>query len=335
MKRGILILFVLIIGLNPPLFAVKVATFNEVLKPSNMAINDEYIYVYEGTTIHIYSHKDYKYVKKFGNEGEGPQEFKTFAFAIPQKDNLLINSLGKISYFTKTGEFIREIKAKGGSANNLFWPLKDGYVGRSSTTEKGTGYVTINLYDKELNKLKEIHRLENFNQARTRGKIIWPPRQIQYQSHDNRIYIAGKPGFTIDVLDRTGQALFTIEEKKYKRRKFTEEDKKKHLEFFKRQTGPQFEMVKQMMDYQEFFPEIAGLFIDNNYIYILTWKFKKDKFEFYEYDMNGKFSKRFHATIIMQGPLELYPVGIKNGLLYQLIETENEDWDLHITTLVD
>ena len=36
----------------------------------------------------------------------------------------------------------------------------------------------------------------------------------------------------------------------------------------------------------------------------------------------------------MSGPLQLYPTGIKNGILYQLIENEDEDWDLHITQLI-
>lgn len=314
------------------LFCEKVATLTEVLKPTNITI-DKYIYVNERTTINIYNKEDYTFIKKFGKEGEGPQEFKSFAAIIPQKENLLINSVGKVSCFSKKGEFIREIKAKGGAGNNVFWPLNNGYIGRTNTVEEKIAYFTVNLYDKDLKKIKEVYRIKSFVQMQSKGKIFWPPSEPTYQTYKDNIIIAGKPGFIIDILSGSGKPLFTIEEKNYKKRKFTSEDKKVHSEYLKRRYKQRYEGFKQYLAFKDYFAEIADVFIDSNKIYALTWKFKDGQFEIFEYDIKGKFIKKFLANIAMQEVLEPYPMGIKNGKLYQLIENEDEEWDLYITKL--
>jgi uncharacterized protein YlbG (UPF0298 family) len=70
--------------------------------------------VTQEATVFIYSLKDFKLVKKFGKAGEGPREFRI----LPQlplnidarTDQIIVNSFGKVSYFTKQGEFIKEVK---------------------------------------------------------------------------------------------------------------------------------------------------------------------------------------------------------------------------------
>lgn len=334
MKRCVILSVILILGISAFLRAEKVATITEVLKPTALYIDDDYIYITEGTTIHIYNRKDYKYIKKFGEKGEGPEEFMLFVVIQPQKDHLLINSLGKISYFTKLGKFKKEIKAKGGRNNLIFYPVEGGFVGRSSKTEDKTSYETVNLYDKDLKKIKEIYRMESDRQIQGRRKFYWPVRNLQYQAANNRIYVSGEPGFVVRVFNGDGTPLFTIEEKNYEKRKFTEEDKQRHLGFFKAQLKGQFDQFKQFLEYKSHFPEIAAVFVDNDALFVLTWKFEDGKFEIYQYDLDGKFVRKAYAPLRMSGPMQLYPAGIKNGLLYQLIENEDEDWDLHITELI-
>jgi len=321
------------VGLSASLLGQKVATLTELQKPTIISVGEKYLYVNEGTTVFVYSRKDYKLVKKFGKAGEGPQEFMAFSFVIPQKENLLINSLGKISYFSHEGEFIREIRAKGGRSNFLFWPVGEGYVGRSSATKDNFAYDVVNLYDKELKKTKEVYRIKSDNQARTTRQILFPPRQVQYQTKDNKIYVSGKAGFIIEVLNPKGDPLFTIEEKNYKPRKFTSEDEKTYMEWLKVRTKSQFPIVKQMIKFQSHYPEIVNLLIDTNYLYAITWKFKGNQFETYVYDMNGKFVKKFFFTFAMQDLLTPYPIGINNGLIYQLIENDDEEWELFITNV--
>lgn len=327
--KKILITLILIVGCGATLFSQKVATLMELQKPTSIAVNDDYLYVNERTTIFIYSRKDYKFIKKFGRAGEGPREFLRFAAVIPQKDNLLINSMGKISYFTNEGEYISETKAKGGGLNFLFWPVGDGYVGISLTTEDNVGYEVVNLYDKELNKTKEVYRLKSDNQVGTARKYLFPPRTVHYLTQDDKIYCSGKPGFIIDVFDKRGDKIFSIEEKEYEPRKLTKQDEKEYMEWLvNRSKDPSF---KQMIKIKPYYPEIIKLMIDNNYLYAITWKFQGNEFETSVYDMNGKFVKKIFLPFAMQDLLNAYPIGINNGVIFRLIENDEEEWELFIT----
>jgi len=81
-----------------------------------MAVDDTQLYVTQEASVFIYSLKDFKLVKKFGSAGQGPQEF----FLVPtvpltidvQMDQIIAVSIRKVSYFTKQGEFIKEVKMK-------------------------------------------------------------------------------------------------------------------------------------------------------------------------------------------------------------------------------
>ena len=61
--------------------------------------------------IYIYSLKDHTLIKKFGGRGEGPMEFMGNNInLLPYPDHIIVNSQGKITYWTKAGEFVKEVK---------------------------------------------------------------------------------------------------------------------------------------------------------------------------------------------------------------------------------
>ena len=110
-KLGTLALILFFTGL---VFAGKVVPFPDLLKPEAIAVDNEYIYITEGASVHIYSLKDFTLKKKFGKPGEGPQEFKLFPGVALRltvlPDYLLLESMGKLSYYTKEGNFKKEIQ---------------------------------------------------------------------------------------------------------------------------------------------------------------------------------------------------------------------------------
>jgi hypothetical protein len=332
MKKAFLICLFICVIPSFFIYGEKLATLTDVLKPEEIVL-DKYLYVTEKATIYVYDKTTFKLIKKFGQAGEGPREFKNYAEIIPLKNRLLINSAGKISYFTKEGEFIREIRTKATGRNRSFWPLGNGYVGQNRTRENNVRYYTVNLYDKDLNRIKEIYRMEDFVQPESRGKIFWPPHLPRYFTHENKVVVAGKAGFVVDILNQEGEPLITIEDKDYERRKFTAEDKKLHLAYIKEEAGDDWPQIKQILAFEKYFPEILAIFLEGESIYIFTWKFKNGKYEVFEYDMNGKRLKTFYLNLVMEKPLEPYPNDFKNGNLYQLIENEDENWDLIATKL--
>ena len=331
MKKNILLfilVFVIFTGFG---FSKKVATILEVLKPSTITIDNKQMYVVEKTSIYIYSLKDFKLKKKFGKDGEGPGEFKIFANVYPQKDSLLINSFGKLSYYTKDGILKKELKTKSGIGSLLFYPIKNGFVGRGFTTKDKKFYFTVNLFDSDLNKGKELYRI--LSPAQQTGKINILSRSLVYQIQGDKIFITGKEGFGLDILDNTGKKLYSIAREDYKKRKFTSEDEKKFRETLKLLYRAQYDRVKSRIFFPDYFPEIFNFFIADNKIYISTWKWENEKIEFFIYGLKGKLLKHLFIPFVFQNALQPYPAVIKNGKLYQLIENDDEEWELHITDI--
>ena len=110
MRRLVLLVLILIL-FSMVTFGEKLATLEGLSKPGSLAV-DPYcpqFYVTEEATIYIYSLADFKLKTKFGKAGEGPQEFHiipgTNGLVVqPLKDSLLINSMRRVSFFSKEGK---------------------------------------------------------------------------------------------------------------------------------------------------------------------------------------------------------------------------------------
>ncbi len=75
MKKIFVFLFLLL--LTSVVYTEKISILKELLQPDGMAIGNGRIYVTEKTSIYIYSLKDFNLIKKFGEKGEGPNEFRS------------------------------------------------------------------------------------------------------------------------------------------------------------------------------------------------------------------------------------------------------------------
>lgn len=330
MKKVIILLFMMFLVLSVFVQAEKVAVIEEVLKPVSIAVDDTQLYITEGATIFIYSLKDYKFIKKFGREGQGPKEFARLpgieiSVNVATED-IIVNSFGKVSFFSKDGSFKREIKSKG--LGFLFTPIKENYVGLGRIVEDRDAYNTINFYDAELNRGQEIARMKIGNPEK---KLELLKKTMSFVVYENKVYLAGEEGFVIKVLDHTGQELYSIT-REYKRIKFDSRFEKEIREGMKKLAPGQYEFLKNRLEFPDYFPAISFLFIDNNKIHTGTWNLQQDKLEFYIFDLKGKLLKTQFVTFAFQeGSLTPYPLNFKNGKLYQLIENEEEEWELHIS----
>jgi len=319
------VLWILIPG---ALAARTVGILPDVFKATAAVVDEAQLYVVEDTTVHIYRLDDLSPIGTFGKAGEGPGEFQFFANVRPLPDRLLINSLGKISYYTKAGEFIREIKTSAGLGSVLFLPLGDGYVGRGIVTEDDVLHLTVNFYDAELNKGRELYRMVSPSQRG--GKIRLLQRSFVYQTHGDRLYVGGQEGFVIDVLDAQGKSLFTIRED-YEPRTFSAGDEAQMREVLKLQYRDRYEAAKDRIEFPDRFPEIMNFFIADDHIYVATWKREGPKIEFFLFDMNGRKIRRVMIPFVFQNVLQPFPSAIQDGRLYQVVENEDEEWELHVT----
>ena len=330
-------LFILFITLASVGFAGKEAVLQELNKPNALVVDRDKLFVTEGATIYIYSLKDFTLQKKFGSEGEGPREFKGGASLLALPDRLLINSINKVSFFTRDGKFIKEIRLE--TSFLELYPFGENFVGMVNATENKKRYTLFNIYDSNFEKVKEIHRAEFFFQP-MRGKVdpiaMAGPDGGSGRSpvFGNKFFLGGDEG-VMDIFDIKGNKLYSIN-LEIEKLKFTENDKKRYLNFFKTHpnTRERFEVLKKMFTFPDYFPLIRNAFITDNKIYIRTYKIKNGKSRFYIFDLKGKLLKKVFLPIAEMNAIDKNPYTIKNGKIYQLIENfDEEEWELHVTAL--
>jgi len=331
MKKIILVLLVIIgmLFVSTGLALGKViATLNEVLKPEFIIADNNQLYVVDGTTIYVYSLKDYKLVKKFGKRGEGPKEFMgKISRIVPTKDYLLINSKGKISFYTKGGNYIKEQKVLGAMSIGNFFPLQSGFVGASMEVTNKKFYSTISLFDKNIKKKKILAKFP----MGTRGKIdiFGVVNATLFYVYKNKIYAINEDG-GFSIFDDSGKTLKSI---KFTKKKvvFTKSDEKEIRRLMKKEMpAGSYERIKEMFVFPKYFPNLLTITASNDIIYLLTFKRVKGKYETYLYDCTGKLIKQTYIAFKLKNGIAPYPFFIRNGKAYQLIENEdNENWELH------
>ncbi len=333
-------LFFLILLLTGIVFGDKdkAATFPDLLKPKTIEVDKEQIYITDGATVYIYSKKDFSLVKKFGRKGEGPQEFtiippNVLLRVMLQPDHILVNSMGKVSFFTKKGEYIKEIKHSIALGTGILFPMENQYAAFDFAQEDKKFFLTPNIYDSHLKKVKEIMRIE----VPLRGQRYKALEKALFmQATRDKIYISAEKDFVIDVFDKTGKKLFSIHQK-YELLKFTDTHKEEILNYYK--THPDFkqyyEVIKNFIQFPDEFQAIRNFFASDQKLYVQTFLIKDGKTEFYIFGSNGKFLKKVWLPIAITLPLEQFQLfTIYNDKLYQLIENEDEEeWELHITEI--
>ena len=312
-------------------FGKKLAILSELMRPVDIVLDNHQLYITDDMSVYIYSLKDFKLKKKFGSSGEGPKEFKNFVYIILQNDQLLVNSVGKVSFFTKGGDFIKEFKAGANLGGDFFFPLKEGFVGRGTVLENQMLYTTINLYNSNFEKVKELYRVKRRQMTK---KMQLLSQAFQYAAYGNKIYAAIKKGFIIDVLDHNGKFLFSLRQE-YQKQPFTSRDERKIRKMYRLMYKERYELIEHRFVFPDYYPEIQKFIIEDNRIYVYTYRIENTRLEFFIFDLQGKLLKKRWVPVAFETPVLPYPFYIKNGKLFQLIESEDEEWGLHVIGLYE
>jgi hypothetical protein len=284
-------------------------------KAENVAVDDTQMYVTENTSVFIYSLKDARLVRKIGSQGDGPGEFRvlpTLPLSVfPQGNSFVINSFGKVTVCRKNGDIVSEKRTKAGLGNFLFIPIGEKYVGRSIIAEGDVAFQTANLFDKDLNRGKELIRIPYTARG---GKIQILNESLFFVVYENRILITGGIGFKIKILNEAGEPLQEFG-RKYDRRKFTQDDEQSVRKFLQLSLKQQYEILKNAMAFPSHYPEIAFFFAKDDLIYIFTWKRKGNHNEVFIYDINGKFLKQTYFPVHYQDALRPFQADLLPGAL--------------------
>jgi len=327
----LMVLFATLLGAE-----TKVIPTPDLMKPEALFFDKTQMYVTEGTSIFIYSLKDLKLIKKFGKRGEGPQEFivnpQLPLLLHVQTEDIIAQSVGKLSWFTKDGEYKKELKLPNPLILGI-QPFGKNFVGMHLALGEKR-WRNLNLYDDKISELKNIIKKEDIFQQ-GKGMVILKAQPFN-PIYDNKLFLAWENDLKIKVLDTGLKELYTI---KYdvEKQKMTEKNKKDVIHFFK--TSPQtkdfFELLKPIK-FTTHFPAIQNIIVTGNKIYIATFKSKdeEEENEFLIFDIKGKFLKQGFFPLKMSTPILPHPYSIHEGYLYQLVEdVDEEEWAFHVTEI--
>jgi hypothetical protein len=318
-------------------FAKEVVTLPQLVNPQKFFVDIEsnQLIVVEKVEIHIYSLNDFKHKKSFGKPGEGPGEFRLSPAqgynkikVNLQPGSILVNSMGKLSIFTKEGKLkneilipphILELKALG-----------RGFVGWRSAFEEGVNYWLVNLYDAKINKVKEIFRMKNTYQRSEGLKLL--SRTLLYETFHEKVIVTSSEELKLDVFDSSGKYLSSIRQD-YKNLKFTAGDKERLLDWFKREHKQVYQRLRDHLYLPRYFPSMRALNISDK-IYIITYDKEGEKSGCLIFDKTGKFQARKFLPLKFIDIRTFYPYVIHRGKLYQLIDDpDTGKWALHITDI--
>lgn len=314
----------------------KVVPLPDLLKPETLVFDKTQMYITEGTSIYIYSLKDFKLIKKFGKKGGGPQEFMLHPQISPlninvSSEDIIANSLGKISWFTKDGKYKKELKLPNPLVL-LIKPFGKNFIGLQITQGQKM-WQRLNLYDEKMKEIKNITQKEHVFQM-GKGLVIleFSPFTVIYE---NKIFLAWENELKVKVLDAQFNELYTIKHD-IEKQKITEKLKKDILHLI--ETDPS---MKDILDFikpirfTSHFPAIQNLVVTGNKIYVVTYKGDDEKNdECLVMDLKGKILKRVFLPMKMSTAIQPYPYNIHEGSLYQVVDNEEEEeWELHITRI--
>jgi hypothetical protein len=329
-------LIAVLLTLTSVLFSDLVGSLPEVMKPGNITVYEDELFVVEGAEISIYSLKDLKLKTKFGKKGEGPGELMVtpgfFNKVSVFPGYIFVLGFNKVIFFSREGKYIKEIK-------------KSMYIFLAAPM--GELYNAIAICNSKFEEIKELYRQKDFQQgAPPNAQLDIVPDLIYYDVCDDKIFIDRSPdGFIVDVFDSQGKKLYQVE-KEYEKIKVTNHHEKDIIHQFKQdpniRSGIQrrggWEALKKILNinFPDFFPAVQELKISGKKIYIRTFKLKDNKSEYVVMDLKGNIIKRVYLPRVDNVPFMSKIIGAKlhtiyNDKLYYLQENEDEEkWELYM-----
>jgi hypothetical protein len=339
---SMLCLIGLLVGMGP--LGAEQVVLPEVLNPNALAVHADYLYVMEETSILVFKLPDYQFVKRFGKSGEGPMEFSRFVTLTPLRDRLWINSMGKISVFSLKGDFM-EVKKSPGQFRTLVLPLGDKHIGRLMQRGDEGMSSSLVLFDAGMNKLKELAPLPfgggpggggpggRGGRPGAGASLVFPMTPSLMAGNGQTAAVAAWDTFRILLVADGGKSVKTVEKTGFQRPSLGQSDKKAYEESLKRRFGTRWPQMKERISFGEFYPALGELFFDGSDLIATTWKMEKTLTQVYRFAPDGRELGVLLLPLRNQAPLERFPLTVGNGRVYQLVENEDEEWELVVTEL--
>ena len=343
--KKIILFMLLILVIKLLIIGEKLIVFEDIAKPHYLHISDDRVYIVQESNIFVYDFDNFKFLFKFGREGQGPGELSKSVFyrnkLITTKKGVLFEGYDKVILFSNEGKFIWE-KRKMPSVSQIL-PIGNKFVVRriKTITKSKKEFNCISLYNRDIKPIKDLFCLESPQQnLANKMKINMLLDTPIFKVWEDRIYIEKSlKGFLIDVYDLNGEILYSIKSP-YKNLKLTKNRKKQIIDRYKndvlvkREGGWDHFSKINLLVYPDTFPAIQNFEIFDNKIYVQTYKQKEGKDEYWMIDLKGKLIKKIYLPQFPSESLLDSILGTKlnciyKNIIYYLKENGEEEWELH------
>ncbi len=330
----IIILLIFSLQLKPDTYLGKLP---ELLKPGQIVLSDELIYITDfadGRSIYIYERKNLKFFKKFGKEGQGPEEFPKTLSIKYYKKKIFVSAFGKYLWFDEKGNFIKENRK---NISQIFlYPIHSGYVCSEYKFFYNKNYIgdelEVNLYDTNLKSKKTLLKKKSKFSQNEKTLTVFP--KGTFVEVDNDIIYIGTPsnkkGLVFDLYNYKGNQIETLNIQ-YKKVQIPNSYKTSLLESSKKNLKGIFKQFSKDKKYSfpEYFPPFRFYKVDNSFIYIFRDIPNFNYYQLMVIDTKGLIKNK----LLINKSIKKYY--IFHGNLYYLAENEDtEEWQLYSKKLL-
>jgi len=327
MKKLILLLLLIIIGLF--LHGGGRHPMEGLVNPGQVAVDRDNgeLFIVDGTEIRVYRLADLNLKAVFGKKGEGPGEILPPVSIGLHKDAILVNSRNKVSFYDRKLNFMREHKVTSGKR---FATTGKRFAGQGFKVIGQDGYETFNFFDKDFNKGKEI--ISRKSPIQRSGKIPVLSSPFIFRVYRDIVYYSFNDNLELGIF-RKGKNIADRIRFNYENKPFTASDKAAFETYFKTnpRTRKNYEALRQRLEYPTHYPAIRTFLVDEGKIYVITHRKNNDgAIETFVLNKGGELIKKSFIWLKDMNIFSPYPFSISAGKLYQLIETDDEKWELHI-----
>nr|NIM77679.1 hypothetical protein [Candidatus Aminicenantes bacterium]NIN40885.1 hypothetical protein [Candidatus Aminicenantes bacterium] len=301
--------------------------FSDMVKPNELRIDGEYVYISDQCSVFVYDMKNFKLVKKLGNKGEGPQEFRDSPKITIASDRLILNSIYKIIIYSEDFKLIKEMNLP--LAVNGIIPCGDNFILEHSEVIDNNKYRLFAVYNSKIEKTKDLLTTP-IDPGIT--KILIAPWTV-CRCRDDKVFIAQPhKGFYIDVFNKNGVKLYQIEKNVGKIRS-EEKHRNLYMEEMLFSLGRRiFERARQRGVFKrpmrEFLPSIGNFWVLEDRIYVKTYDITDTKQKYIIMDLKGNILK----TVFLPRAYKEILTFSKNKFYY-LEDREEEGWVLQALDL--
>lgn len=246
---------------------------------------DIYVMDYKAQHVKVFD-KTGQYLRTIGRPGQGPGElFLARTLIFTTRDELAVQNISNISYFSKEGEFLRNMSLAKGRISTIDIDDEGNIFGFSIVGDKGV--YELKKYDPELNELFSLGTspLPSEDMQKTgKRNIFFTLLRWDIINGDQVVTGYPKEGYIIKVFDASGKLVRRIE-KDYTPLEITKED------FEERKEGYPPELLKDVYAPRHFPPFWTLRADDEGRIWVTTPKKTADgERVFYDvFDAEGKY----------------------------------------------